>query len=445
MARKALATTQAAPAAAVGGLMASATLLTLLTTWSAGLHDETAVVVMAGLVMASLGMATFYRSGQSELTAVGLLGLFAGLMHGLPALFVAGSIEQPSVLAMLTGVPLVLCAFVGSSGSGQQPSLIVGSTSSGSLTVSARVRTQLIRTSQILTLMSLISYPWRGLLWPFPARALLAAVVTFGIAAFLSHQAPTRRTWITLTGLIALYIALYYWGGGRLVLIGMGVGIMAPLSWSPRSRLRRFMKPSVLVLGIPLLVILSLGRGGSLDSVDRVLLEAEGLQSGVTPVVRYSEILEGYRSRHYEVISDQNGASYLAALVSWVPREFWPDKPSAFGAKIARARFPDRPEDYSLVALMYGEAVANFGYAGIMLITVFVLGGALACDRWRTRPRDPQTSASGVEALSVVLALTSIPNFIWGGAFTAASREGFAWLLAAGVMTMVRGAQRLTR
>lgn len=77
------------------------------------------------------------------------------------------------------------------------------------------------------------------------------------------------------------------------------------------------------------------------------------------------------------VIPYQNGSTYAFLLVSWVPRAFWPNKPSASDVNhLYQTTFRlTREENLGNVSLspgIAGEAYWNFGWAGVVLVSLLL-------------------------------------------------------------------------
>ena len=77
-----------------------------------------------------------------------------------------------------------------------------------------------------------------------------------------------------------------------------------------------------------------------------------------------------------QVMNYQLGKTYLGVLVSWIPRELWPDKPVLGFGQIFTPLYLGHvfaPEGTTYAPTIFGEAYVNFHVAGIILVAV--LGG----------------------------------------------------------------------
>jgi hypothetical protein len=76
------------------------------------------------------------------------------------------------------------------------------------------------------------------------------------------------------------------------------------------------------------------------------------------------------------------GETYLAVLVGFVPRSVWPDKPVGFAAPLALMQKTGvgkfnidtwyEINQFSLSPGFHGEALANFGIPGVLLLSVLL-------------------------------------------------------------------------
>lgn len=147
---------------------------------------------------------------------------------------------------------------------------------------------------------------------------------------------------------------------------------------------------------------------------------SEGIGSVLAPLLSGARVLEAYWNGQH---TPTGGTSYLASAVVWVPRSLWPDKPIGFGAEIVPVTQPTLVGErgYSDAASYFAEFVWNFGSLGAVLGAVAFIVGLRLLDRRVSVLTDSGPISTAWFLLFVAL-ISGVPNFVWGGSFTWASR-----------------------
>lgn len=244
--------------------------------------------------------------------------------------------------------------------------------------------------------------------------ALIPAAIP--ISALWAATSKSRLWWIRLllpaAGVI-LYWSFVFTGFGRITILALVVCGVAVLSWARPSWVWKAVllvaTPFGLVQGFAVETDTGLTRGsGSL--VSPLWDGAATLDFAGTPILPYAK-----------------GETYLANLVSWVPRSVWPDKPLGLGSTAVQWISPRQFGTGHSVAVTYvGEFVYNFGWLGVVLGSV-ALGAMLGFgDRYafRTVARFRQGIWPICAFVTYVLLLSAQLDFVWAGTNAPVQRYG---------------------
>ena len=276
----------------------------------------------------------------------------------------------------------------------------------------------------------------------FIADALgFLAIVAAGLAAF----GPGRPslTWRSAVGpgiFVLGYAALIFDGFGRLNLgvLAMAVVMLASLHYRTLK-----VKIGLLLITAPAIAYLAAQRLSHLQEVRGAAAGGgEGLGSVVGPLVSSALIVDARLSGE---IPASMGSTLWSALVVWVPRSVWPDKPVGFGAEMVSVTQPHlaRARGFSDAALITGEAVWNFGLAFAFVLLAAVALALRGLDGWLERNDGrPVGLESKVNAALIVSLSASMLNLVWGGFFTQTSRVLFVVVLLLVFKVMVSATRR---
>lgn len=259
----------------------------------------------------------------------------------------------------------------------------------------------------------------------------LAGAATFTGALLLAIAALTSQTRLSpfqvalAAGAGLAYAATMFTGGGRLVLGALAAALLLAINLVRPRLWHKLATVIALPAGLTLLAAhrsasVASSRGGN----------ESGLESVYWPFERFAQLVQ---MAHHGQLQPAWGESLIAPLVFFVPRSVWESKPIGFGAELANIFRPElEGSGHSEAALMYGEAVYNFGVAGLVLL-VPVLGVIVTLiDRLldytaRLGTAEPQ---AGLTRLVAVLLAAGLLDLVWVGTFGFATRTGMRLIVA---------------
>ncbi len=221
---------------------------------------------------------------------------------------------------------------------------------------------------------------WITILQLWPGLCLLALIYVYGF-----------RPW--LVGLMGLYLVIMAVQGFDRFRVVIPVLVLVQIYLDRRNR--RW--PTVGVAGILILTALLFyplkDVGNLVNSGASPTLIASTTAQGMGEVFTGSHPDQEFEDEYASALTliDENGRFYYGTLYAPlltlpIPREWWPDKPS-IADYIGDFSRPWRPMKQSgMVVLLLGEAYANFGYVGIVIVPAllaYVLGLAYFAARRR--------------------------------------------------------------
>jgi hypothetical protein len=200
-----------------------------------------------------------------------------------------------------------------------------------------------------------VAQTWCGL-------ALLAHIYCYGFK---------RRTLFVL----AVYLLVMIFQGYHRFRVVIPVLMLAQV-YLDRRQLRwppRWMVGGFLIVAILFFPLKTIGRmwqtGSSLEEIGSVVSEStERVMAGEADDQMFLDQLASALT-----LIDMNGRlywgrPYLALLTLPIPRQWWPEKPSA-GEYMADISIPSRPmRENGMIMTFLGEAYANYGLLGVILI-----------------------------------------------------------------------------
>lgn len=252
-----------------------------------------------------------------------------------------------------------------------------------------------------------------------------------------------RRILGLLVGLLGfgVYTAVFWDGFGRLILGAFGLALAAAIApWMGR----RLAKLAILCALVPVMIVAAASRVTLVEELNPGGEAGTGLESAFAPVETGAQILGMIQEG---VIDPAWGSTYWASAVSVVPRSIWPDKPKGWGSEVTPFTKPELMDTiHSEAPNGFLEGIWNFGPAG-MLISILMIGLVV---RWidvlLVKAHSIRTSsvASVLAVTCGILLATSLPDLVWGGTFTMATRGGFrALFLAVVVLPFALRARRV--
>jgi hypothetical protein len=179
---------------------------------------------------------------------------------------------------------------------------------------------------------------------------------------------------------------------------------------------------TLIILTIPLMV----GIGGALrqeeGSIRGVIETGQGMGSIFVPL-KYTELI--FADITNEKIEPLQGSSFLASVLFFVPRQFWPEKPVGFGKTMVAWYMPNYYfSEHSLAGLYLGEVIGNFGVNGLWLSPLLLL---FVFQIVSTIPQKRDSDYMGfLRIILFAIFLAGISDFVWGGTFVYFSRAAIA-------------------
>jgi hypothetical protein len=251
------------------------------------------------------------------------------------------------------------------------------------------------------------------------AVALGFAIMPAALGAMTVHlrtSRPSTLERVVLWGALGAGLLVAIGDSSRRVFGAVLFGILFPLGADRKSRLSG--ARAVLAVAVTLVVFYGVATlmravsfgGGDPDAVLADFREAGSTARNLSTLEDYALCVELYPAE----VPHLWGASYVAALLTLVPREYWPQKPVAFSKELAVRKVLTTGEyEYSreldqsirfqsYSGTMVGEAWANFGILGVTLVPL--LYGYFVAVASRALQQAP--SQSWVVALAGVAAFT---------------------------------------
>lgn len=275
-------------------------------------------------------------------------------------------------------------------------------------------------------------------LWPLAQPAGYGGVVLIALSVVQARRRVNFLVLLLIASLFAIFVVLLFTGGGRIVLgsLGLALAMATGFVWRPA-----FVKPVILAALPPVLAILARVRADSVANPFTGYQES-GVESVVRPQRLFFKLIEDSRAGY---IVPGNGETFLASAVSWVPREFWTDKPVGLGTTLTQLYRPDLLSvGHSEAGLLHGEFVYNFGLWGLVLGTLVVGFAVWWLDVWVTALHELEvrsTSTLIVQALGITLTAGMV-DLVWVGTFTYVARAGFTCAVL-GILWVVAKTLRL--
>lgn len=389
-----------------------------------GLPSGTTAVSLAGLGLVHSAMG-FCRHGGARITPAGVL-LFAMLIFGyFPTLyyawtesnFVPVAFEVRGLVALLI-FQFVLYPFFSLSDHGVEvsgrtavpPSVWIPAVVAGLLMVFGGLLINMLNVTAI---------------WPLAQPAGYAGIVLIALSLLQARHRINVLVLGLVLSLFASFVILFFSGGGRNVLgsLALGLAMATGFVWRPS-----LLKPMILVALPPVLWLLARLRADSVANPFTGYQES-GLESVVRPQRLFFQLIQDQQAGNIEL---GYGETFVASVLSWVPREFWIDKPVGLGTTLTQLYRPDLlAAGHSEAGLLHGELIYNFGFWGLIFGAVALGFWIFWLDKWVTSLHQrTHTSISTLFAQAVTVTLTAgIVDLVWVGTFTYVARAGFACAL----------------
>ncbi len=211
--------------------------------------------------------------------------------------------------------------------------------------------------------------------------------------------------------LIAIIFLTLFWSGyGRLLLLQFLSISLFFTSLLFKDYVRKI--KLALFFMIPLLI----GFGGFIrhaDTLGEALQTGKGAGSVFSPLNDSEKI---YNDINNKKIKPVNGESYVAAILFYIPRSIWTNKPKGFGHQMVKWYFPSyKDTGYSLAGLFIIEAYGNFSYIGLLIGPFLMFFTLKLIARNFNKTPTLYTYKKLFSFLMAIAFLCVIPDFVWGG------------------------------
>ena len=366
-------------------------------------------------VAAAFGAWTFLFSGGNHIDPLGVWGLaFAVFVGG------AGFLMPDAVFAANAGglLPLSVALFFA-----QVVIVVVAWSAQGSRQFNFKSRATQLPLEQAF---------WVGVFTYLLGVALelvgdsdfalgLMLTAPLLVAAGTKKAAGRKRAGAAVVLMLGGY-SFFFWNGfGRILLAQAILSVMIVIAADGK---RNLTKVAVLI-----------GATGYVSSqgdllrrflVDVLGLSGRGVDRGAesvwSPLLRAGQILDLVeRGIHDPTWFD----TFTAALVSWIPRRFWQDKPYGWGRDLAEFFAPEYVQSgHSEAGLALGEFLWAFGLVGIAVyvLTISLVIRLLQISFYRILSHSGWGDSLSIAYLITVLAAANLLSLFWTGTFTYIAR-----------------------
>lgn len=265
----------------------------------------------------------------------------------------------------------------------------------------------------VFLLMSLLAIAGLGALLRFPSIGFFSITAYFSAYLYLKREVY-KTTWVSylvLSILIFLLFAFVLWSGfGRLIMFQF-VSIAMVLLTLVLKR-KKTIKLLFLFL-VPIMIVIGGILRSDNASFSKTLSSGEGAGSLFSTYRDSEYVIRDISSNKFEPV---NGESHIAAVLFWVPRVLWHDKPEGFGKQLVIWYYPSYVDTgYSLAASFIAEAYANFKYLGIPL-ALFLCYFIIWVFTKKLNAYNNEVSYKHLRNKIIAICFVCvIPDFIWGG------------------------------
>jgi O-antigen/teichoic acid export membrane protein len=202
-----------------------------------------------------------------------------------------------------------------------------------------------------------------------PSASADVGVVLFSSAVVLSDRGGFLRTplrLVVLSGVLLAYYLEAFSGYGRLRLVTLAAAVAMVAQYRRHLRIKAL---AIAALIPTLLVFGAIGQARSEVRAASTSYHAPvgGLTSLVNPLEHFGQLVDTHQTSGH-------GATFLAELVTPVPRSLWPHKPVQLGRRLAflTEAKTAAASNLSVVTLIQGEWYFNFGWPGLLLMSLVV-------------------------------------------------------------------------
>ena len=384
--------------------------------FESGQHDLLAK--SSSILSTAFGVWIFFRDGGDQVTAAGVYSFSQALFVGFSGMYLTfewgpGVGQLPATI----GLAIALCYFA------HVLSWAIFWTRSSTPRWRLRLSQDSTRRTAMYGFALLgIAVALRTMgygLSPMIQACGFVGVALVGIWAFCGASKRPLISALWAVGAFGIYVTYLFVGFGRIILatLAFSMVVMAAQRFNGKK-----IKACVLFGLVPLLMISAKVRVSKVEALNPgVSVKETGLESVLSPLRAFALLVDMALGG---LLPHADGRTFFSAMVVLVPRSAWPEKPIGFGAELVPYLRPDLlGVGHSEAALLAGEFLFNFGFAGLLLMVltvgflIRVLDRLIAQEGARSEPNWIRSSALTMAAVGTI-------DLAWGGAFTFTSRFG---------------------
>jgi len=394
----------------------------LLLVNDAGILHQGVVLFLLGILNALVGGLLFWFHGSARITAAGIFGLAVAVFVGISAVWwsvqagpVQSGMEQVAAATAACVVLMWSLFWRRSPTEGSVPHFVM------SRPVTRNVMVVAVPLALVTGASTKFSY---GFSTSVPVQICLGCL-TLTLVALLGCLATTSiGRWrlvaaqaATALGVVALTGVTVFTGYGRMNLVSLGLAGLVVMS-AQADRL--WLKGAALTAVGPALLLLSYVRQVFFEH--RYGVTTNGALSVFTPLRDCARLADRVASGvvHYDF-----GQNMLAPLVFWIPRSMWSGKPLGLGADLGGLLgYTSTSSEQSWASMFLGDFVLALGWWSLIFVVVVVGLVVRALDAWWVRQLDATVRGTAwvVRSTLVIVFVSDLGDYVWGGSFTYISR-----------------------
>jgi O-antigen/teichoic acid export membrane protein len=369
------------------------------------------------------GCAIFLTHGGRRITAAGVYSLAAGVMAGASLWYWSATLplNATPVTVFICGLSVYVSSVLMYVLFWRSTSAMVAAASEPHPPISSGCARMLGTVGAVLFVIGAALRHLHGI-GTLPSASADIGVVMFSSAVVLSDKGGFLRTplrIVVLTGVLIAYYLVAFSGYGRLRLVALAASVAMVAQYRRRLRIKAL---AIAALVPTLLVFGAIGEARAQVRAASPSYHApvDGLNSLINPLEHFAQLVDTHRTSGH-------GSTFLAELVTPVPRVLWPHKPVQLGRRLAfltEAKTASA-SNLSVVTLIQGEWFYNFGWLGLLLMTL-VVGAAI---RWLDRRLVVSSKSEAPERqrilgyITLAIVVGSGTDLAWGGTATWVNRD----------------------
>lgn len=239
-----------------------------------------------------------------------------------------------------------------------------------------------------------------------------------------------KKTFIKIIFSLVLFSIYYFYifnNFGRITLASLVLALLLGITYKFKNKTIKIL----IIIGlVPAIIFASIQRAeftGELNPIQSS--EITGFESAVSPLVTFGELM---KMNYYDTLELQWGKTIWAAIVTFIPRDLWIEKPQTFGREITIIFTPELVRfGHSEASITFGEWIYNFGNTGILFAILFLGFSIRKLDRVYVHflNKKFESKWNFINFISILIVTSGILDFYWGGFSTFMTRGGIRLLV----------------